>query len=508
MRLEMSGLLSPLTGKRRWMVRAAAMAAMAMLACFPAAPRAQAQTTTITVTSLAGDGSSGTLGAAIVQSASTPSGQSTVINFQSGLTGTILLQNTLYVCNGQTLTIQGPGAAQILVSGQGTVQDFYICGGTNVTISGVTIENGNADDSPVQGEGGGLINFGTLAVITSTFSGNSAGGVGGGIENVGTLTVSSSTFSGNSAGYDGGGVDNGGTATVTNSTFSGNSTTGEGGGIANTQTLSLTNDTISGNSATNGGGGILDVGSAVLTVKSNILANNTGGNCSSGGSASQGYNLSDDASCNFGNTGDKNDTPAGLDPKGLQNNGGPTQTIALLSTSPAVDAIPVGSCTDTSGNRVTTDQRGVSRPQGPACDIGAYELVESVPFASFKAELAIFTQKPYGYAVDAVLTPGSGSSGITPASEAVTLQIASYTVTIPAGSFHKVGGGANAPYAYEGTINGVRTGAVIAPLSGNRYDFAAAGSPVNLTGAANPVTVKLTIGTNSGTATVRAIRLR
>jgi hypothetical protein len=75
-----------------------------------------------------------------------------------------------------------------------------------------------------------------------------------------------------------------------------------------------------------------------------------------------------------------NNTPAGLDPSGLQNNGGPTQTIALLPTSPAVDAIPVSPvnyCTDVTGMPVTTDQRGVSRPQGPACDIGAFELVQA-----------------------------------------------------------------------------------------------------------------------------------
>ncbi|HXP85894.1 MAG TPA: choice-of-anchor Q domain-containing protein [Bryobacteraceae bacterium] len=70
-----------------------------------------------------------------------------------------------------------------------------------------------------------------------------------------------------------------------------------------------------------------------------------------------------------------NSTFAGLDPAGLQNNGGPTPTIALLPTSPAVDAIPVSACTDFAGNPVKTDQRGVPRPQGRACDIGAFELV-------------------------------------------------------------------------------------------------------------------------------------
>ncbi len=67
---------------------------------------------------------------------------------------------------------------------------------------------------------------------------------------------------------------------------------------------------------------------------------------------------------------------------GPQNNGGPTQTVALVSGSPAVDHIPVADCTDANGKRLTTDQRGVARAQGPACDVGAYELVEATPFAS------------------------------------------------------------------------------------------------------------------------------
>jgi len=79
--------------------------------------------------------------------------------------------------------------------------------------------------------------------------------------------------------------------------------------------------------------------------------------------------------------GDLNNTPAGLDPGGLSNNGGPTETVALLSTSPAINAIPVSPinyCTDLSGNPVTTDQRGVPRPQGTGCDIGAFEWFSSV----------------------------------------------------------------------------------------------------------------------------------
>jgi hypothetical protein len=97
-------------------------------------------------------------------------------------------------------------------------------------------------------------------------------------------------------------------------------------------------------------------------------------------------NLSDDNSCAFVFTamGDLDNTPAGLDPNDLQNNGGPTQTIALLPTSLAVDAVPwnanpeLSSCTDTARQTIMTDQRGVPRPQGRACDIGAFEFFKKV----------------------------------------------------------------------------------------------------------------------------------
>jgi hypothetical protein len=68
-----------------------------------------------------------------------------------------------------------------------------------------------------------------------------------------------------------------------------------------------------------------------------------------------------------------NSTPAGLDPAGLQDSGGVTKTFALMPGSPALDAIPVSACTDVNSVAVTTDQRGISRPQGSACDIGSFE---------------------------------------------------------------------------------------------------------------------------------------
>ena len=250
-----------------------------------------------------------------------------------------------------------------------------------------SIVSGNTTLIP-HGEAGGISNLlGTMVLTNSAVSGNSAPiGFAGGILNWGTMTLEGSTVSGNSAGPYGGGIFNGnGIMTLINSTVSGNSVGVEGGGIANNSTLTLIQSTISGNSADFRGGGVIFNQASVLEIKGSLIADNpVGGNCLSlsGVGISHGYNLSDDATCSdfLVATGDLNNTPAGLDPGGLQNNGGPTQTVALLPGGAAVDAIPVSNCTNVAGDEpVATDQRGVSRPQGPACDIGAYELSLNSP---------------------------------------------------------------------------------------------------------------------------------
>ena len=337
------------------------------------------------------------------------------INFS--VTGTITLASTLTI--NTSLTITGAGAPNVAISGNNSVQAFSISGGTTVTISGLTIQNGNNTGGGTYGSvaGGGIYNAGTLTLSNSTVSGNTVSATGsgyyvsvygGGIYNAGTLALSNSTISGNTA--NGGGNDYYGGVT--------------GGGIFNAGTLTLSNSTISGNTATSAndfygsvsGGGISNGGT--LTVKNSIVANNpSGGNCA-GTITSQGYNLSDDASCtsSFTQTGDLNSTAAGLDPSGLKANGGPTQTIALLATSPAVDAIPlspINYCTDTSGNPITTDQRGVTRPQGSACDIGAFELNQAQ--AGQTSQTISFTQAAPGTAsyLSAFPVAAQSTSGLT-----------------------------------------------------------------------------------------------
>ena len=231
--------------------------------------------------------------------------------------------------------------------------------------------------------GGILIRDGRLTLIDSTVSDNSASDGGGIYNDIGTMTLTHSTVSDNSADNEDGGGDGGGiyqlygTMTLTNSTVSDNTAHGRGGGIYADVTkegnMTLTSSTISGNRADGGGGiQVVDRGSGIVakaTLKNTIVANNTPADCgnTAGGIASLGHNIFGDISCPPLGTGDMSGTNPLLGP--LANNGGPTQTHALLTGSPAIDAVPPADLT------VTDDQRGISRPQGSAGDIGSVEIV-------------------------------------------------------------------------------------------------------------------------------------
>ena len=334
---------------------------------------------------------------------------------------------------GKDLVIRGPGASRLTVrrSGSAGTADFrmFHIGRARVELSGLTVENGRAPE-PATGDvlgggiynrgtlslhdvvlrrneapsigmrsgfGGGIFSLGPLSITSSTISGNVAGGAGGGVFvfHETTLAIASSTVSSNRAGLQGGGIElHGSTGTVRNSTVSGNVADGfgGGGGILNlsfpseSSALHLIQSTVVRNAGQSGGGvmtaAFSGAGSVQTTVNETLVAENTVQNFAVRGDAqliSEGHNLDSDGSSGFvnGTMGDLvGSAPAPLNPRigPLADNGGPTATHALLRGSPAVDA---GNCPAGSGAAV--DQRGVRRPQGAACDIGAFELDAEAP---------------------------------------------------------------------------------------------------------------------------------
>ncbi len=273
------------------------------------------------------------------------------------VSGTIFLQSTLpnivSVASAGKFTIDGESA--ITISGDsnndttGDVRIFVVNSGANLTLQNLTLTKGTA------AKGGAISNInGTVTINNSTFSNNSATN-GGAICSfsqqsvVATLTINNSTFSSNFA--DIGGV----ICTFSDPT-----------GV---QTVTISSSTFSDNSATNGGA-IVNTSNGIVTIKNSIIASNASNNCFNAGTfTAQGVNFSTDNTC----TGFTQKTLTEINLGPLANNGGPTQTHALLAGSQAIDA--VSDCTFIGGGNVTQDQRGVSRPHDSSCDGGAFEAV-------------------------------------------------------------------------------------------------------------------------------------
>ena len=331
----------------------------------------------------------------------------TMTFIQAGTNASDGIDRVLEVAYGSQLTLQGvtmrygqamnggPGAIYNNSNSQLTIIDSAITDNTSAT---------NGADRV-----GGLWNYGRLVVLRSSFTGNNGtvngvgaiynrtGGVAqlsnstitgnvamaiynesqlslaestvadnqGGVYNSGTVTIERSAFANNQGGAIGA-FYNSGVAMVRNSTISGNSGP-HGGGLFNSGNLTVENSTVTGNRATQNTGGNLYNTSGTLHLKNTILANSSGGtDCRNDGIiATSSNNLVEDGSCAPSLTGDPNLGP-------LQDNGGATQTHALLPNSSAIDAGDNASC-------LPTDQRGVARPvdgngDGVAvCDLGAYE---------------------------------------------------------------------------------------------------------------------------------------
>lgn len=284
------------------------------------------------------------------------------------VTGSIFSGNTARANGGGITLFNTATVTDSIFSGNTALRiggGIFNTGFTTLDVTGSAFSNNSAEF------GGGIFSYGTLDVTNSTFSGNSADS-GGGIYASGTAgddvraTVTNSTFSNNRAAGSiwggGGGIWNVALLDVTNTTFSDNSAGNGGGGIFTFGTLDVTNSTFSDNNADTGGGIYASYGTT--TLQNTLVADSTGANCanSSGLITDGGGNLSwPDTTC----PGLNADPLLGP----LQDNGGPTQTHALLTGSPAIDAALLENCP-------ATDQRGVSRPQGTGCDIGAYESVD------------------------------------------------------------------------------------------------------------------------------------
>ncbi len=265
-----------------------------------------------------------------------------------------------------------PRAGEVVISGNEQVEVMSVgsaAGGPSgeAVLALVEITGGH-----FQGAGGGIQVYAQtkLNLINASVDANTSQEVGGGIYVAGELDVVDSVIARNTALGRGGGIDSIGPVTLVNSTIANNTTSGEGGGVYEEAGLKLASATIAGNKAKAGGG--LAGGHAVEAFDS-LLAQNKPENCAVKiEDAPLGHNLADDASCRLSSSGDKETGAglAGLVQEGglplLANNGGPTETIALQSSSPAVGAGDSEVCP-------TLDQRGEERPKG-LCDIGAFQL--------------------------------------------------------------------------------------------------------------------------------------
>ena len=215
--------------------------------------------------------------------------------------------------------------------------------------------------------GGGIHNTGLITLMNVALDGNGATADGGALWSNGSLDLANGTISNSAAGGNGAGMWNDGATTLTNVTLAANSTAaGMGGAVWTDGSAVLDSSTLAGNGAS-AGGGTFKSGLGTVELRNTILAANTPANCS-GGIMSDGHNIDSGSSCTPTAAGDLPNTDPLLGP--LQYNPpAPAflETRLLLPGSPALDA--AGGCPPPD-----TDERSVTRPQGPSCDIGAVEV--------------------------------------------------------------------------------------------------------------------------------------
>jgi hypothetical protein len=297
------------------------------------------------------------------------------LTLSGGWDGAFAAQNGVSTLDGQALR----RGVSINANQTVTVDHFLITNGyTSANGGGMSIGSGanlTLNSSQVIGNsanahwqsGGGISNAGTLTLNNSSIMGNTADYSGAGIHSYsGTVTVNSSSITGNmarDASSSGGGISSNGTLTVSNSTVSAN-TAGVGGGIRINGTLVLSHSTVSQNRARVGGG--LYLFYAANSVMNSIVANNEGGStpdCYGTIGSSHHDLIGNTSGCTVtAGVGDQFNIDPQLSTYPVE--GG---YYTLNASSPAIDTGDPATC-------LSPDQRGMSRPQGTACDIGAYEF--------------------------------------------------------------------------------------------------------------------------------------
>ncbi len=419
------------------MIRFAATCCIALVLLF-SAHSAQAATFTVTKTA---DSNDGTCDAdCSLREAVTAANNATgddIVNFDATVFGSpqtvsITLGEIIIGASG-TLTINGTGANMLTIDGNLTSRIFKTIAGVVATINDLKLARGNGVGSGTNNTGGAIYNdLGTLTLnnlIIAESTATNAGGIrnsgtgsvlninncivsnntattssGGGIQNFSTSTVNinNSTFMGNTSGgtTGGGGGQFNGTVRIVNSTFANNTApNGTGGGMQSNGTNQIiTNSTFSGNSSGNNGGGIHRGTTNVnFFIRNTIVAGNNGTAASpditnsTGGITSEGNNI-------IGNVGtstgwlmsDLQNTNPMLNP--LAANGGFGMTFLPMIGSPAINAgqncvVDLTCATSNPPSAVTTDQRGVTRPQGMTVDIGAVEVLQMAANATVRGRL-------------------------------------------------------------------------------------------------------------------------
>jgi hypothetical protein len=359
------------------------------------------------VNSLLDDGTAGTLRHAI-----SVAGNGHNITFAPELAGQTIVLAGAELLLDKSLTIVGPPGG-ITISGGKATRVFRVAGVYEVVLDNLTIRDGYAGPGAVIfPAGGGILSMGgNLIIRNSTIEGNWAGAWGGGVEqNGGSLTIQNSTVADNGVNsltnalsdFAGGIRILEAVVNISNTTISGNSARLAGGGIVNNQsTLLITHGTLADNGAA-AGGGIANYGS-VTTLVNTIVAGNYASSSANGPdirNVQAPIELT--ASHSLIGTADGHDlTAAGnnyvgvdaqfvLDAFGkphLADNGGATKTHMLLSGSPAINAADGAACAAAPVNGL--DQRGMARPQGAGCDMGALEVQGVVAPPTTVSDLAI-----------------------------------------------------------------------------------------------------------------------